>query len=363
MSPKKSTHDALQEKVGLSKKMTIHMVKTTQVTNDLMSQIHTRISSVNGPVEYLWDKERNHLGTDDARTTMSWEELFSMCEAFRKEHKIADKDVVVLFTNIRNDRNWFSSWDETARLNFFIHTEGYEQIIEADPEYPLVYELASVPLVIASFDDIKVAEAYAHQESRGCVFDFTRNKKEAQLRLRTADVCDECRNLLKERKADPAVLRQNFAVFDNIRAQMLYRTRFELLQELSHVVLRISQKSLEFTDLAVRVKLKPREFALYQLFMKNKDGIEFKKMDEKESDLLDYYKLCSGKSNIVKVNTTIKNLIDLKDRSAFDETVHGINNKIRNAIGKAVSPKYELRTINGLYMIEIDRSLVTYDPK
>ena len=367
-------------------KLIVHMVRTENVAIELMESIHDRISVVLGPISYRYDAGRN-LVQSGSEQLMSWDAIFALCEAFRTKHQIPADEVVELFIDKPNECNWFASWDRSAKLNFFIHTKGYEHIIDADPEYPLVYELATVPMLIQAFDNLEQAENYAHEESRGCVFDYTRNKKEAMLRLRTADLCPECIQLFENRKADAAILQQSLAIFDLIRSQMLYKTRFSLLKNLSRLTIYTESRQLLFNDAHVHIKLGPREMAVYHFLLENPDGKLFAEVaysernkpdfEEKKASLMNeilmeqsggmkelwsYYKTYSSANDVVIRDKAFLKLLDLREQTEFSGVISKINRKINDSLNAQISQHYIIQhdAYTGIYKIKLDRKLVRY---
>lgn len=54
-----------------------------------------------------------------------------------------------------------------------------------DFRYPVVYQLAAIPLRLSMFDSFKESGKDYHQEPRGCMNDFCEDKKDIQLKLMT----------------------------------------------------------------------------------------------------------------------------------------------------------------------------------
>src|SRR4051794_11696922 len=50
-----------------------------------------------------------------------------------------------------------------------------------------------------------VSSDRAHQETRGCLFDFCANKPDYAFKIRTADVCPDCLNFLHVRLGQPGL--------------------------------------------------------------------------------------------------------------------------------------------------------------
>ncbi len=219
-----------------------------------------------GPAEFIFHEDLKDDDTDDdpVETTdkevedsvrkkgvkldvLSWETLFGYCENLRTSHKLAGEDYVVYMTAHGNSRNWFSSMDEGGRRNFFIQTSGWHKFVEVESVYPVIYELVTIPLMVEIGGDLNGVVAMAHP-SRGCPFDYCKNKSEVLLRLRTADLCQECKNVMAEKGFKPDLARQIFELMDKVRTRVLFRSRLEILQGISPLNVKTKNKrQLVFT--------------------------------------------------------------------------------------------------------------------
>ncbi len=364
----------------------MYLYRSEEVDINLFQSIVNRIKTQPGPIKYIWKEAPSEDENDssvEARTDISqdqegevrdsaygmqgnaelqmypWKYLFEQCEDIRSKNKIQDKDVVVLFTDHGNERNFFSAWDPTGRYNFFIQTSDWGNFIESDPDYPIIYELASIPLAIIAFDNMDEVEAWAHQRARGCVFDYCKEKEDVQLRLRTADICKECRQRLIDRQIDVALVAQIFATFESIRTQMLYRSRFRLTEIYSDMVIDKRRKSLTFPNIGnLSFKLSPREMAIYLFFLNHPEGVTYPGMARYRDELLNIYKSV----NIREGQDNLKNVVDNILREPHDtkhDILSNIRQKFRQHFGEEMAKPYIVDPVTeNKFGISLDRDYV-----
>ena len=58
---------------------------------------------------------------------VTWNDLFTVCEAYRNRHFISENDIIIILTELSNDMNWFGGVDESMK-NIFIQTSHLQHI-------------------------------------------------------------------------------------------------------------------------------------------------------------------------------------------------------------------------------------------
>ncbi len=135
-------------------------------------------------------------------TFLRWDSIFDHCDEARRKYRIPDDEPVVLLTDHANEYNWFSGADRNGKLNLFVHTGMWDRFTFPDFRYPVVYLLAAIPLLLQMFDKFDEMISYFHKEPRGCMNDFYQEKKDIGLKLRTGDICPDCRKRILARNDD-----------------------------------------------------------------------------------------------------------------------------------------------------------------
>ncbi len=219
--------------------MKIHLIRSSEVEPHQFTAIYDLIRQYPGPVQYIihenpveysideleveiWEEERIgreimlsdeimfSLCEEHSITYVGWDSIFDHCNESRRKYRIPDKEPVVLLTDHANEYNWFSGSDQSGKLNMFVHTGMWDRFTFPDFRYPVVYLLAAIPLRLSMYDSFSESVKNYHQEPRGCMNDYCQDKKDIQLKLRTGDICPECRKRIHDRNVDNHLVAQVF---------------------------------------------------------------------------------------------------------------------------------------------------------
>ncbi|HOX76311.1 MAG TPA: hypothetical protein PLB27_16450 [Bacteroidales bacterium] len=360
--------------------MKIHLIRSEEVSKDKFRMIVSIVKQSVGPIEFIVrdedisreDGEENDPAVADQESgevakhlvRRPWSELFKRCEQYRElNNKVKESDLVVLFTDYANEENWFSSWDESGKLNFFIQTSGWEDFVESEECYPVVYELATLPLFLSVCGSLKEVKAMAHYDRpRGCPFDFCEYKTDVRLKLRTGDVCPDCTKKMIECNLDPAVARQVFKILDHIRSQMLFRNSFALTKQLSRLEVSTFHRELRFTDIGNQtVSLSAREITVYLFFLNHPKGLYFNYIPQHQDEIIDIYRKFSHEATIAAYANTLKSLI-YNEKHTLSQVISKIKKKISDTVGDDLAPHYIIEDEKrlGKHRIPLDRKLVSF---
>jgi hypothetical protein len=201
-------------------------------------------------------------------------------------------------------------------------------------------ELASLPLALAAFDNMEEAEKWGHPEPRGCTFDYCKNKTDVRLKMRTGDICPDCNELIKRRGIDPAVAKQVFAIFDEVREQVLFRDRFKIIREPSRLNVNMLRQDLILTDIGnTSIHLAPREMTIYCLFLNHPEGIFFKDMRDHEIEIGKLYRRFSYDTVTATIENRIKNMAE-NEEDTVSYLINHINKKLRENLGEEIAAYY-----------------------
>lgn len=353
--------------------MKIHLVRSEEISTSRFGTIAGIIRQFRGPMEFcIMDEDisvEDHEEQDgddvsDHRDhkpeTLTWNALFGKCREFRENNLIKDDEYVVLFTDHRNERNWFSSWDPSGKLNFFVQTSEWELYIEGEPNYPVIYELVTIPLFALSGNNLDEIMEIAHDDPRGCPFDMCGNKTHVRLRLRTGDICPECRERLIRGNLDPLIARQIFMMLDHIRSQILNRERLMLIGPSRMRIIK-SNLTLQFPDLGnISVRLSPKEITVYLFFFLHQEGVHMSRMSEYREDIRAIYRNFSSDAQLEGFNFTVDLLSCMNgDTDRLSEAITNTNKKIRQTVYPEIAGYYIISGEKGKRKkISINRGLV-----
>ena len=296
----------------------IHLVRSNEVTPERLSALVKLMGHYPGPAEFIPGKNKVQLRLDMDDEFISWSSIWAHCKEYRDEHHVPEEDAVVILTDLPNKKNWFSSGLEDEKKNFFVRTDekDWSKYVEAPWIYPTASELASIALALGSFTNLDQIKDIAHDPSRGCIFDYCKNKYDIRLRLRTADICMECRNKLTELKVDPSLLRQVFAIMEGIRVQMLFRERLNILDKPSSIVIDCRNKTLKFPEFGnITLQFNEQQMMIYHFFLNHPKGIYFIDLTNHKDELKQLYMEYKGTVLLTEIMNDIENLINQKEKT------------------------------------------------
>jgi DNA-binding transcriptional MerR regulator len=103
--------------------------------------------------------------------------------------------VRVALTRRRLADNWFSHWHAESRAAV-VSLADWDGFLQVSPVAFVAYETAHHGLrsIAPDFDPVRLA----HEETRGCLFDFCATRADIEVKLQAADLCPECRRALED---------------------------------------------------------------------------------------------------------------------------------------------------------------------
>jgi hypothetical protein len=133
---------------------------------------------------------------------LSFSELFKLCQTYRTFREISDTDYIVLITSIKNQKDWFSAFDNKS---IFIYGEEWEDYTKREAKYGISYQI--IENIFQSQIELNITntknEPNIHDPSIGCINDFCAEKTDVMLKLRTADICESCLKRAVDKDINP----------------------------------------------------------------------------------------------------------------------------------------------------------------
>lgn len=365
--------------------MRIYLLKTPEFSEEEFQNTFNLLDTFEGPLEFHkvdieFDKEQfpflkkyypdfkfkyptdiTKIEFDNERgSPLSWRELFSLCRNYRQRFDIEREDFVVLLTNRRNALNWFSAFD--LNRNIFVHTNEWESFTSANPKYPIAYQIVeNVMQSLMKLDIEHPSNPNIHKTPRGCMNDFCHNKEEIILKLQTANICNDCIQLIHEENIDNEIIEQTFQIFDGVRNELVFKKKHQFKKEIKQLPITITVKNkILIEKLNLEIRLKPMEKTLYFFYLKQKDGILFKDMIDYESELLRIYGKVSTSDDLVEQQNRIKSLVSPLENS-FNIQKARINKTITDLLGEEMSTFYKIDgTAGNPFKINLSKDLIQF---
>jgi hypothetical protein len=371
--------------------MKVHLIKSREVDPELFTKVVDLLGAVPGPLRFHYSK--THIvdfGQDEVfskriptrrsfeqledmmanyslsaprefpmeRQTVTWDTLFSKTDKYRVSHKIPGNEFVILLTDIPNKSNWFACLDEKMPFNGFVHTADWDYFIDCPPAFPIAFEVMALVLQKHMFQGSQELRESVHQPPIGCINDLCLQKQEIILKLRTADICKDCMNLLKP-NMPMLMIRQALNILESLRLKMLYAQNFKQESPLSKLVIN-KYKPFLLPDFGnIEIRLRPLEKALYLLFLEHPEGIYLSSLADHRQELYDIYSAIANNGTPEDMRGRIEDLTNALSNSA-SEKLSRIKRCFEEAIGEELAANYYIQGAHGeAKFIKLDRSLVT----
>ena len=300
--------------------------------------------------------------TDPSEKSYTWEELLSICNEFRVENNIPDIEQVLLLTEKKNDQRFFGGFDRNTLNNFFIDCSEWDDYFEGfDVRFPIAFSIAGWLMRKVIFASAEEGFAALHKEPRGCFMDYCIDKREIKLQMRTADICDTCLSYSEKNDSNRVYMNQLIQIMEGVRSNLLFRDRSKYLHKNSRLEFRERNHYMFLTDLGdLQVNLNPKELALYLLFINHPEGISRSNVIDYKDELSRYYEKLTKLGSNDQIEIAIDLLVDASDDN-FIQVLSRIRRKFREALGKEQSRNYSIESIDGVYKIQLDRELVSFN--
>ena len=349
--------------------MNVHIIRDEHCPLAVYQNVFEKLSKSAGVIRFIKSMDDNLVAddTDDMFDEkegesknkyrfLSFSQLYDICENYRKKHIIDKNDHVFLLSGANNYQNWFSNMDYQGN-NYFVQVTEWELFFgtEIEVSFLLCYHVMAWLLKRKLFSSEDEVMAAVHTKAKGCMMDFCQDKRDITLKIRTADVCPECLNIIKSKDVPFNFLNQVFSLWEEIRKNIVFRERAEFLNKMGRIFINPSKKTLFFPEYGdILVKLQPKEMAFYQLFISEPNGINLNSLRDHANTLKHYYFMLTGKDDI----SAVENIYDIHDNVA-SQLISRINKKLVDNLGETLASYYIIeRTMNEPHKILINREYV-----
>ncbi len=156
----------------------------------------------------------------------SWDECFDFVEKIRVHHTINRNDFVIMLTKKSNDRNWFAGFDDMNNSrNIFIQTSDWNNYIYSKDTFLIIYEIMAVIFQSLMIENDEKSYDFAHNAPIGCLNDFCVWKPDIQFKIKTADICKDCIDIL-EKLVHERILKESIDVFNRVREKVIVSSKY-----------------------------------------------------------------------------------------------------------------------------------------
>ncbi len=380
--------------------MKIHLIKDGDVSNETFTEVFDLLNAIEGPIQFNCDvnslinfsqddyieniildqkkfekgikldrpqysmnvtssseKEYKKFTFPFSRKASNWSAIFDKCNLYRLSKSIGNDEFVLLLTEMSNDKNWFASLDEKMPHNGFIHTADWNHYLKCNDAFPIAYEVIALILQKHMFDDYNELRSAVHLDPIGCLNDMCLEKKDIKLKMRTADICADCMEKLKD-KLSFSVITQALNILESLRVKMLFSQRFKQNVPLSRLVID-ADKRIFLPDFGnIEIKLRPLEKTLYFFYLKHPEGVGLSFLRGKREEMYEIYSKISSIGSLDEMKGRINDMVDITKSSAF-EKISKIKAAFVKAIGEELAKNYYIQGGNGeVKKVGLDRNLL-----
>lgn len=287
------------------------------------------------------------------KSVLSWDNLFRFIEQTHAMLDIPSEELVILLTPCANENNWFSSFRSNAASEGFVQTTDWEFFVRAPRWFPVAHQIWTLILQLKGFGSLRNTLRYAHKSAVGCLNDFCEQKSDIHIKLRTADICDACLEVMLQRDLTQELLAAATPALEKIRLQSKFLQQRFAEAEASRLY--IDEKGvLHFENYQqLSCRLAPVEKALYLFFLLHPEGTRLNELSDYKQEILDIY-LCIRNQDISTASEVVKNLVNPLNNS-INEKISRINAKLEQLL--CLPGRYEHYQIthsNGTYAIPLN---------
>ncbi len=279
------------------------------------------------------------------KRVLPWSVLFELCQMARRKNEVEADSFVFVLTEKPNENNFFGYLDPQHPHNGFIHAGDWERFIHCPPELPVAYHILALMVQKQMVQSERELAHILHEEPVGCVNDFCQNKREVILKMRTADICPACMQLLTP-KLTPPEINHIFELMESLRIKMLFAQNMRQHIQPSPLVVTVENNLVIPAYGNLEIRMTPLEKTLYLLFMRHPEGIHLTSLVEHKAELQEIYTNISSLDSLMGMRQSIDDMCNALNNSA-SEKLSKIKVQFEKALGKELAKHYYIQGKRG----------------
>jgi len=364
------------------------LIRTPEVKNEIFNNVYEFLSSFPGEIEFVksvnqfYKSDFEKVGLTDfyesyylnkpievLYSSPGEEPIFSnlhsphmrdflkLTKIYRERIGIDDKSIVIILTEInavREYENW--NWD----MNFGILTTkisgDFIEFKEVHYKLSLAHELTSMILRIK----MKLRPRHSfHKKPCGCINDYLFGIKDLPIKLRTADICDECCDIIDREKISDKLITHILDILDGIRTQLLFRMKFNRRIQAVSISVNENNKILLPTLGNLEIKLTPLFKTLFIFYLNHTEGISFSDLAKYKDELNKLYRKLNKRIPDKEIGLTIDMVLN-KDTDFFSINKSRLNSAITKQLGEPLASFYKISgKPREAFKINVPKELIT----
>lgn len=166
-----------------------------------------------GPVKVQIESCNVTLKTDEAGV-IEWDPTFAAIAQLRVNFQIPVTHFVFLLTKSPNEMNWYAADNPQHMRDGFGHAGDFDWVTTAPSSVICAHYIFKAILNALVSEAGREWQLLMHSEPRGCFYDFCPEKRQLNLKLRTADICGDCLSVFHSLGISDALLRQVISMME-----------------------------------------------------------------------------------------------------------------------------------------------------
>lgn len=346
-------------------KIQVHLIRDSLCADNIYRDVFQKLRSTKGLITF--SNSLNELGDSYPEVIypdkgeliyLNFTDFYEICEAYRTKHAIPKEDHIFLLTGANNSLNWFANMDHDGH-NYFIQTTEWELFFgdRIEANNPIAYEVMAWLVRRKMFENEGDMMDNIHLSPRGCLMDFCQNKKDIILKMRTADVCPECLETIRDRDISIKFLNQVFTLWEDIRKNIVFRERTDFLSIRGRLVIDINERTLSFPDYDnINFTLPPRELTFYLMYLQEINGIRLVNLIDHLETLKHIYSSLTPNDDEQIIRGWLNPMGNVPS-----QIISKINRIIKGNLGENIADYFTIRRTgrDESHRISIDREFVT----
>ena len=323
--------------------MNVYLTGTPEVSIQIIENVLYELNTIKGVINFSTLKTMSEKQFNRVRKNLEFDEdgripfqnFFTICESTRQIENLDDTDIIVLLTSIPNTKRWFSA---AKGYNIFIDINDWDKYTGKDPKFRVAYQVVEniFQLLIGVDCDNAIDSPFVHLDSIGCINDYCKRKKDIILKLRTADICEDCLNRAKKVKISKNVLIQITETIEQIRNNIRAVIELKMVEPVVVKVdkdfnIRIGEKEIDPPDL-------PK--TLFIFLLNELDGVELNNLPNHLDRLIKIYhklKPTGYEDSVIKMTKPYN-----EEKMTFSKYKRDLNKYLIRKLGDKLADYYTI---------------------
>lgn len=289
-------------------------------------------------------------------TVFTFENLFYLCNFFRNTQDKLDTDFVVILTSHRNEFNWFSA---TKNRNIFVHTDDWEILTKKENKFGVAYQVIEniFQSLIGSTYEVTEESANVHFKPIGCINDFCQDKATVILKLKTADICQDCIDAAHQQ----GMSNNSLLIFQSVLESLSAKFRALNVQNLVEPKPILIGKNGTITIGGKEIRLEPLQKTLFIFFLTHANGETLDSLPNYEDHLFKIYSKIRKGAERSKIKSLTLNYQD--ESSTFLSIKSALNKSLKDQLGVNLADYYIIRQIDQVYQTRLTPNYLDIRPE